>query len=138
MTYSQRSLVMLPRSACLAMLANEKVGRVVYTEDALPAVQPVTYALQGDAVVFCTSADTHLAKAARHSVLAFEIDGLDSGTRTGWSVIVTGQPTLVTEPVERARIHALVEPWAPGHHDVFIRLPLTMLSGRQVVANAVA
>ena len=30
----------------------------------------------------------------------------------------------------RARIHGMVAPWAPGHHEAVIRLPLTVVTGR--------
>ena len=108
---------------------------MVFTVGALPAIVPVTFAVHGEAVVMCTAADTRLAIAANGGVLAFEADDVDPVTCTGWSVVVTGVAELVTDPTERAGIHAVVAPWAPGQHDVFIRLPFTVVTGRRIVAE---
>ena len=134
MTDDVLSLELLSRSECVQLLTRAQVGRVVFTAGALPAVVPVTFAVLDDAVVMCTASDTGLAAAAdRGGVLAFEIDELDLPSRTGWSVVVTGVAELVIDPLTRSRISARVVPWAPGDHDVFIRLPLTVLTGRRIV-----
>jgi nitroimidazol reductase NimA-like FMN-containing flavoprotein (pyridoxamine 5'-phosphate oxidase superfamily) len=45
---SQRQeLEVLGRQLCLALLETVQVGRLVFTEDALPAVQPVNFRLCG-------------------------------------------------------------------------------------------
>ena len=49
---------------------------------------------------------------------------------------MTGVAEWVTDPQTRSIIHGMVAPWAPGHHDVFIRLPLTVITGRRIVAAA--
>lgn len=136
MTHDVLSLELLSHTECVLLLTRAQVGRVVFTVAALPAVVPVTFAVLDDAVVMCTAPDTRLAVAADGGVLAFEIDELDPPSRTGWSVVVTGVAELVTDPLTRSRIHGVVVPWAPGHHDVFIRLPLTLITGRRIVAAA--
>ena len=138
MTDHVLSLELLSRSECVQLLTRAQVGRVVLTAGALPAVVPVAFAVLDDAVVMCTSSDTRLAAAADGGVLAFEIDEIDLPSRTGWSVLVTGVAELVIDPLTRSRIRGMVAPWAPGHHDVFIRLPLTVLTGRRIVAEAPA
>lgn len=116
----------------VALLASAAVGRVVFTVAALPAVVPITFAVHGDAVVMRTGADTRLASAADGGVLAFEADDVDPVARRGWSVVVTGIAEVVTDPVQRAVIYGLVEPFAPGANDVAVRLPLTVVTGRRV------
>jgi nitroimidazol reductase NimA-like FMN-containing flavoprotein (pyridoxamine 5'-phosphate oxidase superfamily) len=130
-----RSLETLSHAECIDLLAAAQVGRVVFTMGALPAVIPVTFILRDDAILTRTAADTRLAKAANGSVLAFQIDELDPVTRTGWSVLVTGVAELVTDTAEREKVDGLLQPWAPGQRDVFIRVPLTMVSGRRIVAE---
>lgn len=125
-------LEMLSHRECLQLLTGAQVGRVVFTAAALPAVVPVTFAILDNAVVMCTAPDTRLAAAADGGVLAFEIDEVEPRSRTGWSVVVTGVAELMTDPLMRSRIHGMVAPWAPGRHDVFIRLPLTVVSGRRI------
>jgi len=135
MTHAERCLVALSRRESIALLAGAQVGRAVFTERALPAIVPVTFAVQRDAVVMCTASDTRLAAAATHGVLAFEADAFDLSARTGWSVVVTGIAELVEDSIERARIRCVLQPWAPGVIDVFVRLPLTVVTGRRVLAT---
>jgi nitroimidazol reductase NimA-like FMN-containing flavoprotein (pyridoxamine 5'-phosphate oxidase superfamily) len=133
--HGDRSLEALSHDECLELLGRAQVGRVVFTMGALPAVVPVTFALQDAAILTRTAADTRLAKAAKGAVLAFQVDELDAASRTGWSVVVTGVAELVTDTDERRRLDGLLEPWAPGERDVFIRVPLTMVSGRRIVVS---
>jgi uncharacterized protein len=135
MIRAERSLLALSRRDCLALLARTQVGRVVFTERALPAVVPVAFAMDEDAIVMCTASGTRLAAAAAGGVLAFQVDDIDATTRTGWSVVVIGVADLVDGPMDQARIRCLVEPWAPGSNDVYIRLPLTTVSGRAIHAT---
>ena len=115
----------------MALLSESRAGRVVFTERALPAVAPVPFAFHRDEIVLHSSGDTRLADAAeRGSVLAFEVDGIDPAARTAWSVVVVGEPAVVTSDDDRARIGLALAPWAPGPQDVCIRLPLTVVTGR--------
>jgi uncharacterized protein len=135
MTYAERSLMALSRRECVALLGQEKIGRAVFTDRALPAVVPVTFAIQDDAVLMCTAADTRLAAAASRGVLAFQADDIDPSTRGGWSVVVVGVAELVDDPAEQARIRLVLEPWVPGRNEVFIRLPLKVVTGRRILGS---
>jgi nitroimidazol reductase NimA-like FMN-containing flavoprotein (pyridoxamine 5'-phosphate oxidase superfamily) len=134
MMRTERALLALSRRECIALLAGKQVGRAVFTERAMPAVVPVTFAIRDDAIVMCTAADTRLASAASRGVLAFQVDEIDQDTRTGWSVVVVGVAELVEDPVQQGDIRCLLEPWAPGRNDVFIRLPLKVVTGRRIDA----
>ena len=122
----------LSREECLVLLAGAPVGRMVFTVSALPAVVPVTFALDGDAVVCQTSSSSRLAKAADGGVLALQADDVDAVSRSGWSVIATGKAEVLHDPVEIGRISELVHPWVPGPSETTIRLPLTVLTGRRI------
>ena len=135
MWQDERALVVLSQRECLALLRTEQVGRVVFTEKALPAVIPVTFAVLDDAIVLATRAGSRLARCARGGVLAFEADRLDPVTRTGWSVVVTGMAEYVTDPVDEARIRTVLDPWAPGGNNLVLRLPLTVITGRRIEAE---
>jgi len=137
MPHRERSLLALSLRESGELLARTQVGRVVFTERAMPAVVPVTFVLHAGGIVMRTSGDTRLTTAAAGGgVLAFEIDEIDPVSRTGWSVVVLGTPELVTSPEERARINLVLAPWAPGHNDVCIRLPMTVVTGRRIVATS--
>ena len=66
---------------------------------------PVSYAFHHDAVVFRTSPYGVLSELVRPVEVIFEVDDLDSESRTGWSVVVTGRAQAVAEPRD------LVELW---------------------------
>ena len=135
MPTSQRSLGHLSRHEAVELLSTALVGRVVFSVGALPAVVPVTFAVLDDAVLLRTAAGTRLAKAADGAVLAFEADEVDPVTRTGWSVVVTGVAEVVTDALRQALIRSVVEPFAPGDHRVYIRLPLSVVTGRRVTSG---
>ena len=65
-------------------LDTASIGRVVFTDGGLPVVLPVTFVLDGDAVVFRTRAGSRLAGITSGSVLAFEVD--DAGARLAGGV----------------------------------------------------
>lgn len=124
----------LDRQECLRLLAKVPVGRVVYTRQALPAVLPVNFCLDTDgSVLLCTSSDSELVRAIDRVVVAFEADEFDAETRSGWSVVVTGRATVVTERAEHERL-AQVGPtsWMPLRSAVFVRIESEMVTGREL------
>lgn len=129
----ERGLVALSRDMCLDLLRRESVGRVVFTERALPAVLPVSFAVLGEDVVICTDGSGRIARAAQAGVLAFEVDDIDPRTRTGWSVVLTGTAQFVTDAGELAAAEAALDPWVPSPHDIVIRIPSTLVTGRELV-----
>ncbi len=122
----------LGREQCIRLLRVAQVGRVVFTDSALPAVLPVAYTLDRDSLVIRTAHDSRLARAARGSVLAFEVDDVRGGFSDAWSVVVTGEAQVEDDPDERRRLDPLLRSWAPGEKDAFIRIPLTVVTGREV------
>src|SRR5262245_52003398 len=84
---------------CLALLATHRFGRIAVVVDGRPVLFPVNYALEGDSVVFRTAPGTKLSGAALGHV-AFEIDGVDDATQTGWSVIVQGVGSEITATID--------------------------------------
>ncbi|MFD7283126.1 pyridoxamine 5'-phosphate oxidase family protein [Streptomyces sp. NPDC059862] len=124
----------LDRQECLRLLAKVPVGRVVYTRQALPAVLPVNFALDTDAsVLLRTSPDSDLVHAIDGVVVAFEVDEFDAATRSGWSVVVTGPATVVTDPAEHERLsQAGPVSWMPLRHPVFVRIESEMVTGREL------
>jgi nitroimidazol reductase NimA-like FMN-containing flavoprotein (pyridoxamine 5'-phosphate oxidase superfamily) len=84
--------------------------------------------------VFRTGAGTKLGAAGARSRAAFEIDGIDTGTRTGCSVLVRGEAVEVTDPGELARLRELpLHPWAPGPRDRHVRILPALLTGRRIM-----
>src|SRR5688572_28975792 len=114
----------LDRQESLRLLAKVPVGRVVYTRHALPAVLPINFSLDTDtSVLLRTLPDSDLVRAIDGVVVAFEADEFDAATRSGWSVVVTGRATVVTDPAEHERLsHSGPTSWMPLHDAVFVRI----------------
>jgi uncharacterized protein len=131
-------LEVLSREASLALLASVPVGRVVYTDRALPAILPVNFALDGNRVVFRTGAGSKLAAAARGAVVAFEADAFDTAAETGWSVMIVGRSYLVEDADEIERLKKLdLRPWVPKERQHFVKVDVTQISGRRLSRNGV-
>lgn len=126
-------LEILSREECLELLGSSPIGRIVFTDRALPAVQPVNFCLFEGNVVIRTMAGSKLAAAARHAVVAFEVDEFDAEMRWGWSVTAVGHARAVTDPEETSRLSQLpLSPWAPGKRDHFIVMAPEQISGRRI------
>ncbi len=126
----------LTRSECFELLANEHLGRVAVTDDRGPVVFPVNYLLDRHTVVFRTEAGTKLHAASRGSRVCFEADGVDAVARTGWSVIVRGEITEVTDRAELARLAGLpLRVWSAGARDHYLRILPAVLTGRRISAG---
>jgi nitroimidazol reductase NimA-like FMN-containing flavoprotein (pyridoxamine 5'-phosphate oxidase superfamily) len=124
----------LDRQECLRLLAKVPVGRVVYTRHALPAVLPINFSLDADSsVLLRTSPDSDLVRAIDGVVVAFEADEFDATTRSGWSVVVTGRATVVTDPAEHHRLSETgPTSWMPLREAVFVRIESEMVTGREL------
>ncbi|QXJ22642.1 pyridoxamine 5'-phosphate oxidase family protein [Actinomadura graeca] len=137
MHLDRSGLEILDVRECRALLARAVVGRVVFTEHALPAVQPVNFIVHADDVVIRTARASRLATAARQTVVAFEIDEFDATARTGWSVVIIGHARLVTASEEIAALEDLpLRSWMPGHRDQYIRIRPELVSGRRIPVDA--
>jgi nitroimidazol reductase NimA-like FMN-containing flavoprotein (pyridoxamine 5'-phosphate oxidase superfamily) len=128
-------LAELDEVECLRLLAGQQIGRVVFTEAALPAAQPVTYLLDDEEIVFRTGGGGKLAAATRNAVVAFQVDRIDPGARTGWTVLGVGRAYEVVVPARLAELaERMPEPWAPHRTAHTIAIPLQRLTGRRLVA----
>ena len=67
----------LSRDECLRLMGSVPVGRIVYTRQALPAVELVNFALDDGDIIIRTDAGGKLAAATRGAVVAFEADSVD-------------------------------------------------------------
>jgi nitroimidazol reductase NimA-like FMN-containing flavoprotein (pyridoxamine 5'-phosphate oxidase superfamily) len=127
-------MIELDEAECLRLLEGNVIGRVVFTDAALPAAQPVTYLLDGEEVVFRTGGGSKLAAATRGAVVAFQVDEIDSSTRTGWTVLGVGEAYEVVVPERLAELAArLPAPWAPNRTAHTIAVPMQRLTGRRLV-----
>jgi len=133
MSASSTAIDALPEAECLALIKTMSVGRVAYSDRALPVVVPVNFAVDGRDIVIRTARRSRLAGAARGTVIAFEVDDIDVPRRSGWSVVMTGRIELVDDPAEIAGLEKLeLDSWTGEGVDVFVRLRADILTGRRV------
>lgn len=122
----------LNRRQCLDLLQQVRVGRLVFTEDGLPAVQPVNFRLWRDDIVIRVAGGAKLAAAAGNDVVAFEADELDPHGRTGWSVTVVGHASKISDIDELVDVAGtFVQPWVDGRRDHFVRILSEKMTGRR-------
>jgi uncharacterized protein len=118
---------------CLRLMATVPVGRIVYTRRAMPAVEPVNFALERGHIVIRTHPSGKLAAAIRHAVVAFEADELDFAAHTGWSVTIVGTAQEVTDSAEIARLEEIgLTSWAAGERKHFVRIKPGVITGQRL------
>jgi uncharacterized protein len=126
----------LSRDECMRLLASMPVGRIVYTRQALPAVEVVNFTVDRGDIVFRTGAGDELTAAISDAVVAFEADSMDFTRHTGWSVTVVGRCRTVTDGEEARRLERSgLHPWAPGERKHFIKITPVIVNGRRLVAR---
>ncbi len=126
----------LSRHECDDLLSRSPYGRVVYTDRAMPACTPVNYAFDRGTVVFRTVVGSRLAAATDHHVVAFQVDEIDPATRSGVTVVVTGNTAPISAPAELQRVEKLgVSTWGWGEIQHWVRLTPGFVNGRRLHAR---
>jgi nitroimidazol reductase NimA-like FMN-containing flavoprotein (pyridoxamine 5'-phosphate oxidase superfamily) len=131
---ARTGIEVLDRAECLKLLQADVVGRLAVVAGGSPAIFPVNYAMDDEAVVFRTAPGTKVDGAPR-APACFEIDSFDRINRSGWSVVVNGRLEEVTSFDTKLleRVQALpVDPWAVGEKDHWMRLVPHLITGRRV------
>jgi hypothetical protein len=129
----ERLLEVLDGAECRRLLTTASIGRIAFTEGAMPAIQPASYAVSGDDVLIPTGLGSKMAAGSRGAVLAFEVDEYDLIERTGWNVTVIGPSRLISDPGQVTALDALgVLPWAPATTHCYIALHMALVRGRRI------
>jgi hypothetical protein len=124
----------LERDECLRLISKGVVGRVVFTDAALPAVQPVRYLLDSERIIFRPITGSKLA-VAQPAVVAFQVDEIDPQTGTGWSVVAVGQAYELTKR-DRAELgEGQPAAWACAPAARVIAIPMHHLTGCRLSLN---
>lgn len=127
----------LSREECLDLLAAHRFGRLaVVMSNGAPVIRPVNYVFDrsSQSVVFRTARGSKLHALLHAAKAAFEIDGIDEATHTGWSVIIEGVTAEVSVPNDIGRLSRLgLDPWAPGAKPHWVHIRAWTVSGRRIV-----
>jgi len=137
---SHSEMVDIPRAECLDLLATHTFGRLaVVMSNGQPAIRPVNYIFDRptQSIVFRTSRGSKLYALLHAGKAAFEIDGIDENTFTGWSVIVEGASAEVTFPADIGHLEGhRLQPWAPGPRPHWVQIRARTVSGRRISLSA--
>ena len=127
----------LDEAQCRRLLTTVTIGRLGFTEDALPAILPVTFTLQNGYVLIAVRHDSSVVNAVRRSVVALQVDDYDPAAGTGWSVTVVGPSRVVRDPDEiRALYGGLPDRWTrPGR--CLVRVQVRLVHGWLVPSRPV-
>lgn len=131
-------VIVLPREECLRLLCTNGFGRLAVAMDH-PIIRPVNYFFDepSQSVVFRTADGSKFHALLVSGNAAFEIDGIDQGSRTGWSVIIVGMAEKITSPSDIRRLERRgLETWAPGRKAHWMRIRAWTVSGRRIVLGA--
>lgn len=134
MVLIDNGLEIVSEAECHALLRRHSFGRVAVTVAALPAVFPVHYVIVEDDIVFLTGDGTKLRAGLARAVVAFQIDDFDVASGSGWSVMVVGVASEITDPEELAAVRMLpLRPIADGEQTHYVKIRPELVSGRRIV-----
>lgn len=127
------SIEFLNEDECWQLLAGQSIGRLGVSINNKPDIFPVNFRLDEETIVVKTAAGLKLAAAAFGAEVVFEVDRFDDLAHTGWSVVVHGTGSeieSVEEVLDAERL--LIEPWAGGARERYLRITPTRTTGRRV------
>jgi hypothetical protein len=139
MSAGQRRLTELSREQSLRLLGSVSLGRVVFTQHAMPAIRLVNHILEGGDIMIRGHSGAAVVSAAdgeTGSVVAYEADAVSPCDHFGWSVVVTGIATLVRDVAEVARYQRALNPWVTGEMDQVIRIRPEIVTGFRLSGGA--
>ena len=139
LSHQDRVLDVLDEGECRRLLTTADIGRLAFTEGALPAIQPVSFGVHDGHVLIPTRMGSKVAAASRGAVVAFEVDSYDVVARTGWNVTVVGPSRIISDPAEIRALEPLgLSPWAPAPQPCYIAVRIALVRGRRVRARSEA
>jgi uncharacterized protein len=137
MSVDASGLEMLSEPEALELLATVPLGRLVYSDRALPFVDPVSFILDGEDIVIRIGRRSTLATNGPGNIVAFQVDDIAVSTGSGWTVVVTGRLQLVHDAIEIARLsESKFQSWAPAASDRYLRLRPELITGRRIPGAA--
>jgi transcriptional regulator with XRE-family HTH domain len=124
----------LSRDECIQLVARGGIGRFLYDEPGRgPVALPVNFRMAGDDVVFRTTSEGSVTEGLHGQPISFDVDHFDEALGEGWSVLLSGTASVITDPAELERATALgIEPWAGGDRHTYVRIAVTEVTGRRI------
>lgn len=127
-------LEVLTPEQCYELLDMSPVGRIAFMAAGAPMILPVNHSVDGRTIAFRINSGATYDTAIMRRDVAFEVDGYDEATRTGWSVLVRGTADLEEDPVVLTRLSELdLHPWADtADRPEWVRIHPNEVTGRRI------
>ncbi len=109
------------------------VGRIGFLVDGRPLILPVNYLADDDSIVFCTEPGTKLSALGGGAPVVFEVDDSRPLYQAGWSVVVKGTASEITDEDEldalrRGPLHS----WATRASEHWVKIAIDEVTGRRI------
>jgi hypothetical protein len=122
---------------CWRLLSTRPVGRLGFTDRALPEIRPTHFVVRDEQLVLATLNDRKVVSADRRDVVAFEVEDYDPDTREGWWVSTVGRAGLITDRAEIDDLDRLdFTPWSDHPHRHYIAVQIEALHGRRLIRDS--
>ncbi len=126
----------LPVLECLRLLKSVPAGRVAFSRNAMPAMEPVRFAVDSGHIFIAVSLVSALCPVLQHCVVAFQADSLGDAGQSGWTVTVVGHAGEVHDPVLTARLRGMgLSSWAAAETDRFMHISAGIVTGQRLSAT---
>ncbi|MFJ1704991.1 pyridoxamine 5'-phosphate oxidase family protein [Kitasatospora sp. NPDC088346] len=120
------------REQSLDLLRQTVIGRLIHTDDAMPAVTPACFTLDGVGEVVVPLPAGWRVDVMDGEVVGFQADRFDERTLRGWTVLVVGRSRLVTDPAEVAELRRRgPRPWGRGPATDYLSIHPELVTGRR-------
>jgi nitroimidazol reductase NimA-like FMN-containing flavoprotein (pyridoxamine 5'-phosphate oxidase superfamily) len=130
-------LVSIGPKRCAELLATAQLGRLGVIVEGRPEIFPVNhvYDRESGAITFPVHEGTKMSGALEWPWVAFEVDGIDTETNTGWSVAVVGAAEEVVDEDTLARLSGERRVlWGEGAGARWLRIVPSKVTGREIQA----
>jgi hypothetical protein len=119
---------------CLQLLRVVPVGRISVVVDTYPVVLPINYRLVETSSLVWIAIRTRAGNVIDRAPInaAFEIDGIESAERQGWSVLVQGTLHHVDPDAADFREHFDPHPWLGEALDSWMVIEPFAITGRRL------
>jgi len=126
----------LSAEQCDVHLGMGKFGRLVYGAGRGPVAIPVNYEYTDGQIIISTDPEKATWLEGLR-IVGFEVDRVDARLSEGWSVLVTGEVRIVSDPDEIQRLSSLeLASWGDRGEHTLIAITPTQITGRVIVHRA--
>ena len=125
----------LSREECLEGLGRSYLGRIGFLREGKFSMLPANYMFADGAIYIATVMGGSMSHLDAQDV-AFEVDSVRPLTHSGWSVVVQGVATLLSDPREIEDLtRGPLQSWAWRQPDQWLRISADNVTGRRVLES---